>query len=227
MSINIQKASQLEDVKSSVDTSKMIRDTYRLLSMSLVFSAVMAVISMVINPPVFVHFVCVITAFVCTFILNRKQDTEAALPILFIITGALGFGLGPILNHYMAMASGGQIIATSFMMTAVIFTGLSAYVMNTKKDFSFMGGFLAVGLGVMLLSMIVLIGMSLFGFYMPALHLAFSAMVVVLMSGVILYDTSNIINGHYQNYVIAAAGLFLTIYNLFISLLHLIGALRD
>ncbi|WP_417580742.1 Bax inhibitor-1/YccA family protein [Nitrincola sp.] len=213
--------------ESVIRTNKMIRNTYMLLGMTLGFSAVTAVISMMINPPFIVYIGSVLVSFGLIFVLNRKQNSAAALPLIFAFTGLMGFGLGPLLNHYLAMAGGGQIVMTALGMTALTFVGLSAYVMNSKKDFSFMGGFLATGAIVMLIAMVVLLVLPFFGVHIPALHLAFSALVVLLMAGFILYDTSNIVNGHYQNYIMATVGLYLSIYNLFVHLLHLVGVLSS
>lgn len=213
--------------ESVLRTNKLVRNTYMLLAMTLAFSAVTAVISTLINPPFLFYIGSVLVSFVLLFVLNKKQNSAAALPLVFAFTGLLGFGLGPLLNHYLAMQGGGQIVMTALGMTALTFVGLSAYVMSSKKDFSFMGGFLATGAIVMLIAMVALLVLPLFGIHMPALHLAFSSLVVLLMAGFILYDTSNIINGHYQNYIMATVGLYLSIYNLFVHLLHLVGVLSN
>ena len=212
---------------SIIQTNKLIRNTYMLLAMTLGFSAVTAVISMMINPPFFLYIGSVLVSFGLLFVLNKKQNSAAALPLVFAFTGLLGFGLGPLLNHYLAMAGGGQIVMTALGMTALTFVGLSAYVMSSKRDFSFMGGFLATGAIVMLIAMVVLLVLPFFGVHIPALHLAFSSLVVLLMAGFILYDTSNIVNGHYQNYIMATVSLYLSIYNLFVHLLHLVGVLSN
>ncbi len=212
---------------SIIQTNKLIRNTYMLLAMTLGFSAVTAVISMIINPPFFLYIGSVLVSFGLLFVLNKKQNSAAALPLVFAFTGLLGFGLGPLLNHYLAMAGGGQIVMTALGMTALTFVGLSAYVMSSKRDFSFMGGFLATGAIVMLIAMVVLLVLPFFGVHIPALHLAFSSLVVLLMAGFILYDTSNIVNGHYQNYIMATVSLYLSIYNLFVHLLHLVGVLSN
>lgn len=212
---------------SASDTGKVIRNTYMLLAMTMVMSTVTAVVSMAINPPFMVYLGSVILSFVLLFVLNRKQNSAAALPLVFAFTGLLGFGLGPILNQYLALANGGQIIATALGMTAVTFFGLSAYALTSRKDFSFMGGFLTAGMTVALIAMVALFVLPLFGVNIPALHLAFSALVVMLMAGFVLYDTSNIINGHYTNYVMATVSLYLSIYNLFVHLLALVGAFSD
>jgi modulator of FtsH protease len=213
--------------QSVLRTNKLIRNTYMLLAMTLAFSAVTAGISMAINPPFFVYLGSVLVSFVMLFILNKKQNSAAALPLVFLFTGLMGFGLGPILNMYLAMANGGQIVMTALGMTALTFVGLSGYVLTTRKDFSFMGGFLAAGAMVMLLAMLALFILPLFGVDVSGMSIAFSAMVVLLMAGFILYDTSNIVQGHYTNYVMATVSLYLNIYNLFVHLLSLVGVMSD
>ena len=213
--------------QSALATNKLIRNTYMLLGMTLVFSAVTAGISMAMNPPFLVYIGSVIGSFIMLFILNRKQNSAAALPLVFLFTGMMGFGLGPLLNHYLGLANGGQIIMTALSMTALTFLGLSAYVMTSKKDFSFMGGFLSAGLMVGLIAMVALFVLPMFGVDVSGMHMAFSAFIVLLMAGFILYDTSNIVNGHYTNYIMATVSLYLNIYNLFINLLMLIGVLNE
>lgn len=210
-----------------LETNKVIRNTYMLLAMTLVFSAATAGVSMAINPPFMVYLGSVLLGFVLLFVINRKQNSAAALPLTFAFTGLMGFGLGPILNHYLALPNGGEIVMTAMGMTAITFLGLSAYVLSSRKDFSFMGGFLAAGSIVLLVAMLALFVMPLFGVDISGLQLAFSAAVVLLMSGFILYDTSNIVNGRYTNYVMATVGLYLSIYNLLVHLLSLVGAFSD
>lgn len=212
---------------SARDTNKMIRNTYTLLAMTMVFSTLMAGISMAINPPFMVYLGSVIISFVLLFVINKKQNTAAALPLTFLFTGLMGFGIGPLLNHYLAMPNGGQVVMTALGMTAFTFFGLTAYVMSSRKDFSFMGGFLAAGSMVLLVAMLALFILPLFGVNISGLQLAFSAAVVVLMVGFLLYDTSQIINGTYNNYIMATVGLYLNIYNLFVHLLSLTGAFSD
>lgn len=213
--------------QSVLATNKVIRNTYTLLAMTLVFSAATAGISMMINPPFLVYLGSVLLSFVLLFVINRKQNSAAALPLTFAFTGLLGFGLGPILNHYLALPNGGEIVMTAMGMTAITFLGLSAYVLTSRKDFNFMGGFLAAGSMVLLVAMLALFVLPLFGVDISGLQLAFSAAVVLLMSGFILYDTSNIVNGRYTNYVMATVGLYLSIYNLLVHLLSLVGVLSD
>ena len=130
----------------------------------------------------------------------------------------MGYTLGAIISRYLGLANGGEIVMQAMGATAVIFVGLSAYALTTKKDFSFMGGFLTVGI---LLAFIA--GLAALFFEIPALSLAVSAAFVLLMSGLILYETSNIIHGGETNYVLATVTLFVSIFNLFTSLLQLLG----
>ncbi|QEQ97031.1 Bax inhibitor-1/YccA family protein [Neptunomonas concharum] len=213
--------------QSVLQTNKVIRNTYLLLAMTLVFSAITAGISMAINPPMIVYIGSVLVSFVMIFILNKMQNSAAALPLTFLFTGLMGFGLGPILNHYLGLPNGGEIVMTAMGMTALTFVGLSAYVLTSRKDFSFMGGFLAAGSMILIIAMIALFVLPMFGVNVGGFGLAFSALVVLLMSGFILYDTSNIVNGTYTNYIMATVSLYLNIYNLLVHLLSLVGAFSD
>ncbi|MCW8884879.1 MAG: Bax inhibitor-1/YccA family protein [Motiliproteus sp.] len=213
--------------RALIETNKMIRNTYMLLAMTLVFSTVTAAISMAVNPPFMVYLGSVIASFVMIFVINRMQNSVWALPLTFLFTGLMGFGLGPILNHYLALPNGGEVVMTAMGMTAMTFLGLSAYVLTSRKDFSFMGGFLAAGMIVVLLAIVASFVLPLFGVHISGLQTAISAVVVLLMAGMILYDTSNIVNGVYTNYVMATVSLYLNIYNLFVHLLHLVGVLSD
>ena len=205
--------------ESALATNKVLRNTYMLLSMTLLFSGVMAVVSMAIQPPAMTYLVCVIGAMVLgMFVLPRFANSSAGLGMVFLITGMLGFGIGPLLNMYLALANGPQIIGTALGGTGVIFLALSGYALMTKKDFSFMGGFLMVGFFVVLAAILANIFLQ-----MPALSLTISAAVIFLMSGFILYDTSRIINGGETNYIMATVGLYMTIFNIFIHLLSLLG----
>ncbi|MEH6628681.1 MAG: Bax inhibitor-1/YccA family protein [Motiliproteus sp.] len=210
-----------------IETTKMIRNTYMLLAMTLVFSTITAAISMMVNPPFMVYLGSMIGSFVMIFIINRMQNSVWALPLTFLFTGLMGFALGPILNHYLALPNGGDIVLTAMGMTALTFVGLSAYVLTSRKDFSFMGGFLAAGMIVVLVAIVASFLLPMFGVQISGLSLAISGAVVLLMAGFILYDTSNIVNGTYTNYVMATVSLYLNIYNLFVHLLHLVGVLSD
>jgi modulator of FtsH protease len=207
---------------STVETNKVLKNTYFLLAMTLAFSAITAGISMTMALPRFTGLVCSLVGLGLIFVIHKKANSSSAIGLVFLFTGIMGFGLGPLLNHYAAMPNGGMLIMQALGSTALIFFGLSAYALTTKKDFSFMGGFLTVGLIVVIIASLVnlFIGSSV-------AFMALNAAVVLIMSGFILYDTSRIINGGETNYVLATVGLYLNIYNLFTSLLALLGASDD
>jgi modulator of FtsH protease len=192
-----------------------------LLSATLIWSALLAVVSMAINPPPMISLGTSLGALVILwFVLPRTANSSAGIWVVFGVTGLLGFGLGPMLNYYIALSNGGQIVATAFGGTGIIFLGLSGYALSTKRDFSFMGGFIFAGMLVVMLA-------SLAGLFlnMPGLYLAISAAVILLMSGYILFETSQMVNGAQTNYIMATVSLYLAILNIFTSLLHLLGAL--
>ena len=203
-----------------IATNKVIRNTYTLLSVTLIFSALMAGVSMAVGISPGMSLVASLGAIgLLWLVLPRTENSAAGLAVVFGITGLLGLGLGPMLSHYLAIPGGGKLVATALGGTGVMFLGLSGYALTTKRDFSFMGGFLFVGLIVALVAMVANIFMEI-----PALSLAISAVVVLLMSGMILFDTSRIINGGETNYLRATVSLYLDLYNLFIHLLHLLTA---
>lgn len=206
------------------ETNKVLRNTYMLLSMTLLFSALMAGVSMAIGAPYGLSLICSLVSLgLLWFVVPRTANSEAGIWVVFLVTGLLGFGLGPILNRYLGGANGGQVVMMALGMTGAIFVGLSAYAVKTKRDFSFMRGFLAGGIVLMLVLMVGLIIASLMGYYFQPLALALSAMVALLMCGMILYQTGEIVNGGETNYVLATVTLYVSIYNLFTSLLHLLG----
>ena len=207
----------------SVEMNKVLKNTYMLLSATLIFSAIMAAISVFLAVPNMVSMICSIAALVLVwFVLPRTANSEKGIITVFAFTGLLGFGLGPILNMYLNLQNGGAIIAQALGGTGIIFFALSTYVMTTKKDFSFLGGFLMVGMIVVILAAIANIFFS-----MPALSLAISAAIIFIMSGFILYETSQIIHGGQTNYILATASLYLSIYNIFVSLLQILGVMGD
>jgi len=204
---------------SVVVTNKVIRNTYTLLSMTLLFSALTAGISMVLNLPHPGLLLTLAGYFGLLFLTTRFRDSGLGLAFVFALTGFMGYTLGPILNAYLSMPNGSQVVMTAMGATGAIFLGLSGYALTTRKDFSFMGGFLMVGILVAFLA-----GLGAVFIEMPGLSLAVSAMFVLLMAGLILYETSNIIHGGETNYIMATVTLYVSIYNLFTSLLHLLGA---
>ena len=207
-------------------TNKVLRSTYMLLSMTLVFSAMMAGVAMAINAP-YMGWIPLIVAFGLLFAINKMRNSVWSIALVFAFTGILGFSLGPILNFYMQSAGGTQVVVTALALTGMIFFSLSGYVLTTKKDFSYMSGFLMTGMWVVIGSIVLLFVGSMMGWEISGLHLAISAAIVILMSGFILFDTSRIINGGETNYVMATVSLYLSIFNLFTALLHLIGFSND
>lgn len=204
---------------SALEANKVLKNTYLLLSATLAFSAVMAMLSMALNMPPMMYMVSIIASMVLgMFVLPKTAHSSAGIGVIFLITGLLGFGLGSILEIYLAMPNGSQIVATALGGTGIIFLGLSGYALTSKKDFSFLGGFLFAGMMVVVLAIVA----SLF-VQIPALSLTISAAVIMLMSGFILFDTSRIINGGETNYIMATYGIFLSIFNIFISLLNILG----
>ena len=204
---------------SALEANKVLKNTYLLLSATLAFSAVMAMVSMALNMPPMAYMISLIAAMVLgMFVLPKAAHSSAGIGVVFLITGLLGFGLGSILEIYLAMPNGSKIVATALGGTGIIFLGLSGYALTSKKDFSFLGGFLFAGMMVVVLAIIA----SLF-VQIPALSLTISAAVIMLMSGFILFDTSRIINGGETNYIMATYGIFLSIFNIFISLLQILG----
>ncbi|OED39737.1 BAX inhibitor protein [Chromatiales bacterium (ex Bugula neritina AB1)] len=216
-------AIQTVDRASELTTNKVLRDTYRLLSLTLLFSAFTATVSYFLQLPHGVSLICSLAAMgLLFFVLPKAAQSANGIWIVFAVTGLLGVGLGPTLNHYLATSNGTTMVATALGGTGVIFMGLSGYALVSKKDFSFMGGFLMAGFIVVLLAMIANIFMQ-----MPALQIVLSAAIILLMSGFILFDTSRIINGGETNYIMATVSLFLSIYNIFQSLLLLLGIAGD
>jgi modulator of FtsH protease len=214
----------IRSADSVVETNRVLKNTYLLLSMTLLFSAAMAGLAMALNVPYTVSLFTSLAALVLLwFVVPRTANSAAGLVVVFAVTGLLGFGLGPILNHYLQLANGPQLVMSAMGITGVAFVGLSAYALVSRRNFSFMGGFLMTGILVAFVAGLVSVGASLFGYPMPGLALAVSAMFALLMSGYILWQTSEIIHGGETNYILATVGLYVAIYNLFTSLLHLLG----
>jgi modulator of FtsH protease len=186
--------------------------------MTLAFSAVCAGIAMAVGISPMMSLVMTIGAFITLFVVQKKADSASGIYWVFAFTGLMGASLGYTLQYYLAFAGPG-LIMEALGATALVFFALSGYALTTKKDFSFMGGFLVVGLVVVLVAAIA----NIF-FAVPAVSLAISAAIVFIMSGFILFDTSRIIHGGETNYIRATVGLYLNIYNLFTSILHLLGA---
>lgn len=224
---NISNIQNIQTLDQS-QTAKVLRNTYMLLGLTLAFSAVCAGVSMAANLGQGAGLVMSLMAMgLIWFVLPRTANSANGVFVVFAFTGLIGAGLGPTINHYLHMANGPSIIMQSLGGTAAVFLGLSAYVLTTRKNFQFLGGFLAAGMMVMLAVMVFIIGASFFGYQFSGLSLALSAGIVLLMSALILYQTSEIIHGGETNYLLATTSLFLSIVNLFTSLLHLLGISSD
>ena len=204
--------------QSVLATNKVIRNTYLLLSMTLAFSAVVAATSVALKLPHPGIILTLIGFFGLLFAVHKLKDSGWGILSVFALTGFMGYTLGPVISRYLGLPNGSEIVMQAMGGTAAIFIGLSAYAVTTKKDFSFMGGFLMVGILLAFLA-----GLAAIFFEIPALSLTVSAAFVLLMSGLILYETSNIIHGGETNYVLATVTLFVSIFNLFTSLLQLLG----
>jgi len=205
-------------IESVLSTNKVLKNTYMLLSMTLLFSAFTAGLSMALGLGQGMAMVLMLVGFGLLFVVHKMADTSKGMLAIFAFTGVMGASIGPMLSYYLAMEGGPALVMQALGGTAIVFFGLSAYALTTRKDFSFMGGFLMVGLLVAVAAMIANIFLNI-----PALSLTISAAVVMIMSGLILFDTSRIVNGGETNYIRATVGLYLSIYNLFIHLLSLLS----
>jgi len=205
---------------SALSTNKVLRNTYLLLSMTLLFSAATAGIAMAIGAPVLPWWAALAGMFGLLFLVNATKNSAAGIASVFAFTGFVGFMLGPIISLYLRMPNGGEVVTTSLLGTGAIFLGLSAYAVTTRKDFSYMGGFLFAGV----IAIFVLALANIF-LALPWLSLAISAAAMLVFSALILFDTSRIVNGGETNYLMATIALYLDIYNVFISLLNITGFL--
>lgn len=209
--------------ESVLSTNAVLRNTYLLLAATLLFSAVMAGVSMAVGMPYLGPVITLVGYFGLLFLVHKLRNSAAGLVAVFALTGFMGLTLGPILSFYLtAMPNGGELIMTSLGATGLVFLGLSAYILKTRRDMSFAGGFLMVGLfgllGVILLSLFV---------DLSAFQMAISTGVVLLMGLMILYQTSAIVNGGETNYILATVTLYVSIYNIFLNLLALFGMAGD
>ena len=202
----------------SLDVQRVLRNTYALLAMTLIFSAAVASAAVTFRWPAPGLVLTLVGYFGLLFAIHRFQNSAWALPAVFALTGFMGYTLGPILTHYLSLPGGAQTISMALGATGVTFLSLSAYALTTRKDFSFMGSFLLMGMVIALLA-----GLAAVFFEIPALSLAVSAMVALLSAGLILFETSQIVNGGERNYVMATVSLFVSVFNLFTSLLALFG----
>ena len=210
-------------VAGVVATNKLIRNTYILLSLTLLFSAVTASAAVAVGVSPGAGLACFVGALVMLwFVLPRFAHSFHGLWMTFVITGLLGFGLGPSLMYYLAAPNGPQVVATALGGTGIIFLALSGYALTTRKDFSFMGGFLITGLLVVFGAILVNIFVAL-----PALSLVVAALGMLIFSGFILYNTSQMVHGGETNYIYATIGLYVSILNIFQFLLMFLGMSSD
>ncbi|KPB71756.1 Bax inhibitor-1/YccA family protein [Pseudomonas syringae pv. tagetis] len=206
-----------------LEVSRVLRNTYGLLALTLAFSGVMAFVAQQMRVGYPNIFVVLIGFYGLFFLTNKLRDSVWGLVSTFALTGFMGFLLGPILNRYLGMAGGAEVVSSAFAMTALVFGGLSAYVLITRKDMSFLGGFITAGFFVLLGAVLA----SMF-FQISGLQLAISAGFVLFSSVCILFQTSAIIQGGERNYIMATVSLYVSIYNLFVSLLQIFGIMsRD
>jgi len=213
----------MRGAQAAISANKVLKNTYMLLAATLAFSAVTAMLSMALQMPPMIYIGALIISMVLgIFVLPKTANSASGIGVIFGITGLLGFGLGAILNIYMALPNGPETIALAFGGTALIFLALSGYALTSKRDFSFMGGFIFAGMMVVTIAVIANIFLA-----MPALSLAISSAIILLMSGMILFDTSRIARGEEDNYIMATYSIYLSIFNIFISLLQILGIMGD
>lgn len=206
--------------QSALETNKVLRNTYMLLAMTLLVSAAGAGISMSLHLGHMAALLLMLVGFGLIFVVNATAESSKGIIAIFAFTGVMGAAIGPMLSTYLALHNGPALVMQALGGTALVFFGLSGYALTTRKDFSFMGGFLFIGLLV-----IVVAGIANLFLHMPVIYLATSAAAVLIFSGLILFDTSRIIHGGETNYIRATVALYLDVYNLFINLLALLGAL--
>lgn len=206
----------------SVQVNRVLRNTYLLLGMTLAFSALTAMVSMAMNAPHPGLIITLVGFFGLLFAVHKTANSSLGLLFVFLLTGFMGFTLGPILNAYLNLANGPSLVASALGTTAAAFVGLSAFALVTRKDFSFLSGFLVVGFFVLMGAVVL----SLF-FDLSAFSVAISCGFVLFASAAILWQTSAIVHGGETNYILATVTLFVSIYNLFLSLLHIFGVMGD
>jgi modulator of FtsH protease len=216
-------AGQVESRDSALAANKVLRNTYLLLSATLAFSALIAAVAYALELPYLGPWITLIGYFALLFAVHKTADSAWGLLSVFALTGFMGYTLGPIISLYVKFVPDGHtVVMTAFGITAVAFTALSAYAIRSGRRFSAMGGFLMVGiLTAFVLGIVALV------FSLPTLSLAVSGLFVLLMAGLILYQTGEILHGGETNYIHATVTLYVSIYNLFTSLLHLLGVAAD
>lgn len=200
---------------------QVLRNTYMLLSMTLLFSALTAAATIAFAIPGPGFLLTLVGYFGLLFATTKLQNSGWGIVSVFALTGFMGYTLGSILTRYLGLPGGTGIVMSAMAMTGLIFMALSAYVLVSKRDFSFMAGFLMAGMVVVFVASLAAVF-----FQISALSLTISAVMVLLMAGMILFETSNIIHGGETNYIMATVSLYVTIFNLFTSLLQLFGVIE-
>lgn len=201
--------------------NKTLANTYKLLAATLVFSGIMAYVAMATNAP-YLGLWTLLGYFGLLFLVYKTKNSAMGIVSVFALTGFMGFTLGPILNYFLSTSSGTSIVIQALVGTGIAFFGLSFYAVVSKRDFSFMGGFLTIGIITAFIAMLANIFLDI-----PALALTISAVFILLMGGLILFETSNIVRGGETNYILATVSLYVAIYNIFVSLLHILGVMGD
>ena len=220
--IAVPRSATEHSAAAAIATNTVLRNTYLLLSMTLLFSALAAGASVALKLPHPGLVITLVGYFGLLFLTTKFRDSALGLAFVFGLTGFMGYTLGPIISAYLQLPNGAQLVMSAMGATGAIFLGLSGYALVSRKDFSFMGGFLMAGILVAFLA-----GLGAIFFEIPALSLSVSAAFVLLMSGLILYQTSAIIHGGETNYIMATVTLFVSIFNLFTSLLQLLGFMNS
>lgn len=208
---------------SELETNKVLRNTYGLLALTLLFSGLCAGVAMALNLPHPGMLITLVGYFGLLFLVSKFSNSAVGLVFVFALTGFMGITLGPVLNSYIShFANGGQLVTLALSGTGLTFVGLSAYALISRKDFGFLNGMLVAGIWIAFL-----LGLAAFFFNVPALSLSVSAMFIVLMSGMILWQTSEIVHGGESNYILATVNLYVSIFNMFTSLLNILGIYGD
>jgi modulator of FtsH protease len=202
----------------AIQVKRVLRNTYALLAMTLLFSAGVAVVTLTLQLPAPGLILTMVGYFGLLFAVSKLKNSVWSLPAVFALTGFMGYTLGPLLTHSLALPGGAQNVILALAATGITFLVLSIYVLVSRRDFSFMGGFLFVGMVIALIA-----GVAAAFLQIPASGLAVSAMVALLSAGLILFETSRIVNGGETNYVMATVSLYVSVFNLFTSLLSLFG----
>ncbi|WON78253.1 FtsH protease modulator YccA [Serratia sp. UGAL515B_01] len=206
---------------SLLSTHKVLRNTYFLLSLTLAFSALIATVSTMLSLPSPGLLLMLVGFYGLMFLTHKLANSPAGILAAFAFTGFMGYALGPILSSFINTGAG-DLIMLALGGTAVVFFCCSAYVLTTRKDMSFLSGMLMAGFVVLLVAVIANLFLQI-----PALHLAISALFILFSAGAILWETSNIIHGGETNYIRATVSLYVSLYNMFISLLSILGFARS